>query len=80
MMNLRLKEQVNSKQMILAVLLLLALLLQGCMSQAVGSEEPEEAAEDPAIPVEAATVSKEDMAAFYTGTATLEADQQAVAH
>ena len=78
MMNLRLKEQVVSKQLIWAVLLLLALLLQGCMSQAIGSEDPEEAAEDPAIPVEAATVSNEDMAAFYTGTATLEADQQAV--
>lgn len=78
MMNLRVKEQVISKQLILAVLLLLALLLQGCMSQAVGSEEPEEAAEDPAIPVEAATVSNGDMAAFYTGTANLEADQQAV--
>ena len=78
MMNLRVKEQVISKQLIWAVLLLLALLLQGCMSQAIGSEDPEEAAEDPAIPVEAATVSNEDMAAFYTGTATLEAHQQAV--
>ena len=78
MMNLRVKKQVISKQLLLAVLLLLALLLQGCMSQAVGSEEPEEVTEDPAIPVEAATVSSGDMAAFYTGTANLEADQQAV--
>ena len=31
-----------------------------------------------AIPVEAAMVSSDDMAAFYTGTATLEADEQAV--
>ena len=77
-MNLRVKKLVISKEMLLSALLLLVLLLQGCMNQAVGSEEQEEQAEDPAIPVEAATVSTGDMAAFYSGTATLEADDQAV--
>jgi membrane fusion protein (multidrug efflux system) len=77
-MNLRVKKQVTSKQLLLSVLLLLVLLLQGCMSQANGSQESEEEADTPAIPVEAATVSSGDMAAFYTGTTTLEADQQAV--
>lgn len=56
------------------------LALQGCMDQANGNdaagaaEEPEEVA---AIPVEAATVTLGDVAAFYSGTATLEADQRA---
>ena len=77
-MNLRVKKLVISKEILLSTLLLLVLLLQGCMNQAIGSEEQEEQAEDPAIPVEAATVSNGDMAAFYSGTATLEADDQAV--
>lgn len=59
------------------------LALQGCMGQANGNNaadagksagEQEEAA---AIPVEAATVTLGNVAAFYSGTATLEADQQA---
>jgi RND family efflux transporter MFP subunit len=53
-------------------------LLQGCM-KSVNGDDSEDAAEGAlAIPVEAATVSNSDMAAFYTGTATLEADKQAV--
>lgn len=51
-------------------------LLQGCMGQANGSQETAQEAEDPAIPVEAAEVARGDMAAFYTGTASLEADLQ----
>jgi len=63
----------------LVLVLAAALTMQGCMSQAVGNdpENSQSAAEDPAIPVEAATVINEDVAAVYTGTATLEADEQA---
>ena len=61
---------------LLLILLGLTLLLQGCMNDANGGEE--DAAEEVlAIPVEAATVAHSDVAAFYTGTATLEADEQA---
>jgi len=59
-------------------LLLTALLLQGCMGAAEGRQDEKAVEEDPAIPVEAATVSSGDMAAFYTGTASLEADLQSV--
>ena len=62
---------------LLAMLAALSILLQGCMGSAVGSDAKSEADPDPAIPVEAATVSSGDVAAFYTGTATLEADEQA---
>jgi membrane fusion protein (multidrug efflux system) len=75
-MKLRTNGQLFS-QGLLAVLLLLMLLLQGCMNHAVGSDEQEAEAGEPAIPVEATTVSKGDMAAFYSGTATLEADDKA---
>ena len=65
----------------LALMLVLsaALVMQGCMGQAVGNDQhdSEAAAEDPAIPVEAATVINDDVAAVYSGTATLEADEQA---
>ena len=55
-----------------------ALLLQGCGGAVNGDEDKEETEAALAIPVEAATVSVSDMAAFYTGTATLEADKQAL--
>lgn len=65
----------------LAAILMLsaALAMQGCMSQANGNDngEAQAAAEEPAIPVEAAKVVNEDVAAVYAGTATLEADEQA---
>jgi membrane fusion protein (multidrug efflux system) len=81
MMKLRANKPVISKELWLSasllLVLLIMLLLQGCMSQAVGSEEEEAKAEDPAIPVEATLVSSGDMAAIYSGTATLEADDQA---
>lgn len=54
------------------------LFLQGCMDQVNGKESKDSAEVTLAIPVEAAAVSISDMAAFYTGTATLEADEQAV--
>jgi len=63
---------------LLLVLLASTGLMQGCMNNASGSEDAEEGKEQLSVPVEAATVSVEDMAAFYTGTATLEADEQAV--
>ncbi|MGD2128898.1 MAG: efflux RND transporter periplasmic adaptor subunit [Lysobacterales bacterium] len=61
----------------LFALLSCTLALQGCMRQASGADVADEDAKEPAIPIEAATVSNGDMAAFYSGTATLEADQQA---
>ena len=61
---------------VLVVILIAALLAQGCMGQAVGSQEEEDQPE-PAIPVEASKVSNDDVAAVYSGTASLEADEQA---
>ena len=58
-------------------LVIAVMFLQGC-KDGVGGEEEAEAATELAIPVEAAEVSTSDMAAFYSGTATLEADEQAV--
>lgn len=54
------------------------LLLQGCKDMVNDEEDAEETETELAIPVEAAAVSSDEMAAFYTGTATLEADEQAV--
>jgi membrane fusion protein (multidrug efflux system) len=48
------------------------------MDQGKGEENQDEVEQAQAIPVEAATVSNNDMAARYTGTATLEADEQAI--
>jgi membrane fusion protein (multidrug efflux system) len=63
------------------VLLILAgLALQGCLDHAVGNDDPAmngATDKEPAIPVETATVAAGDVAAFYSGTATLEADEQA---
>jgi len=59
-------------------MLVCSLLLQGCMDKVNGDDEPAEPEQAEAIPVEAATVESSDMAAFYSGTATLESDQQAV--
>lgn len=63
---------------LLLVLLVSTLFLQGCMNRASGSEEAANTDEQLSVPVEAATVGSGDMAAFYSGTATLEADEQAV--
>lgn len=59
-------------------LMVTLLLLQGCMDRVNGEEDKDETEAALAIPVEAAMVANDDMAAFYTGTATLEADEQAV--
>jgi membrane fusion protein (multidrug efflux system) len=67
--------------------LLLALIsiwcLQGCLDQANGSikaddSKPEEAEDVVAIPVETATIHIADVAAYYSGTTTIESDEQAV--
>jgi len=59
----------------------LCLMLQGCMDHAVGNDEDARAAaaaaQEPAIPVETARVAASDVAAVYSGTATLEADERA---
>ena len=55
-----------------------AIYLQGCMNQVNGDESENGEEEVIAIPVESATVTRGDMSAFYSGTATLEADEQAV--
>jgi RND family efflux transporter MFP subunit len=60
------------------VLLASSVLLQGCLDQVNGSEDTARAEEKLSVPVEAATVASGDMAAFYSGTATLEADEQAI--
>ncbi|MBT8048196.1 MAG: efflux RND transporter periplasmic adaptor subunit [Xanthomonadales bacterium] len=80
MMNLRLKNFVYTSLTGggLILIMLVILLLQGCMGQAVGGQQEKDAAVDPAIPVEASEVTTSDMAAIYSGTATLEADQQAL--
>ncbi len=64
---------------LLLLLLAFAVLIQGC-NQANGSvdEADTDTEEVLAIPVEAATVAQSDVAAFYSGTATLEADEQAI--
>lgn len=74
-MKLQLNKQPLSAGLI-ASLMVAALLVQGCTKPANGEETEEET--ELAIPVEAATVENGDMAAFYTGTATLEADKRAV--
>ena len=58
-------------------LLVICLMLQGCMDQANGSVTEESKEENTAIPVEIATVTIKDMPAFYSGTTTVESDEQA---
>lgn len=82
-MKSRLGKQAMNWLMV-ALLALAVPAFQGCMDHAAGNDEGNsengEQAEDtePAIPVEAATVASGDVAAYYSGTATLEADDQAV--
>lgn len=61
----------------LAVLVLACMVLQACMDQANGSIDKDAKEEVAAIPVEVATVTNGDVAAFYSGTTTLESDLQA---
>jgi len=57
--------------------LLVAVLLQGCWQQANGNVDKKSETEAAAIPVEVATVREDDVAAYYSGTTTIEADEQA---
>ena len=57
--------------------LMLCLVLPGCMDQASGNVESDVKEENTAIPVEIAVVALDDMPAFYSGTTTIESDQQA---
>ena len=76
-MNFRVSAH-GAYQGLLVALLVSIIPLQGCMNRANGSEDKAEADKKLSVPVEAATVSSGDMAAFYSGTATLEADEQAI--
>lgn len=61
-----------------AVLLLLGVTgLQGCLDQANGNVDQAAEGEVSAIPVESATVRNDSVAAFYSGTTTIESDEQA---
>jgi membrane fusion protein (multidrug efflux system) len=59
-----------------AAALLAALLLGGCMQE--GQEPEAEEKEETAIPVEVAGLERGDVAALYTGTASLETDADAL--
>ncbi len=75
-MNIQLKRQWANSGLLL-FLIAVTVLMQGCMSQANSNGDASDAEEVLAIPVEAATVAQSDVAAYYSGTATLEADEQA---
>ena len=66
---------------ILSLLLIVAVpyVLSGCGSDA-NSQNPEDAAEEtaPAVPVEAVIATRGSISAFFSGTATLEAEEEAV--
>lgn len=72
-MNQRLRAS-GRVRVLLACLLLAALASTGCDRKPA---EPEKAARNDAVPVEAVAVSKRPMTARYTGVATLEADAEA---
>ena len=63
---------------LISMLIMGVFLLQGCMDPSVGDDGEETSEVIESIPVEAAVAITRDMAAYYSGTATLEADRQAV--
>jgi membrane fusion protein (multidrug efflux system) len=67
----------QSKWAGLIVLLTTLLFLQGCMDQANGDEDKAEEEKIAAIPVEVATAENNDVAAYYSGTTTIESDVKA---
>jgi membrane fusion protein (multidrug efflux system) len=75
-MNIRLSSATHRRTAIVA-LALACLTVQGCMDAANGSVEEAKKDEVAAIPVEVATVANGDVAAYYSGTTTIEADEQA---
>lgn len=62
----------------IALLATSLVLITGCSKPVEGEESQEDSEAAAAIPVEADVVSRRDMAAFYSGTTTLEADKQAL--
>lgn len=76
-MNNRAKHRLTAIFIVGAALVSLP-VLQGCMQQANGNVDADAAVEVPAIPVETATVRNDSVAAFYSGTTTIESDQQAM--
>ncbi len=81
-MNLSILNQMSSSR-IPVLVLMCVFSLQACMDQANGSIDSKADGKDKkeellAIPVETATVRNGDVAAFYSGTTTIEADEQAV--
>ncbi len=80
-MNFPAKNQPYTCRLLL-LLVVSMVSLQACMNQANGnveaSEIDEEGQELTAIPVETAQVRTGDVAAFYSGTTTIESDEQAV--
>lgn len=56
----------------------LSISLQACSNDAQSKDPDEAEEEEPLIPVEATTVATGDIAAFYTGTASLEAEEEAL--
>ena len=75
-MNIRLISLI--KRLVPLLLLLVCYsLLPGCMDPANGSVDEDSKDEVAAIPVEVATVENGDVAAFYSGTTTIESDEQA---
>jgi len=61
----------------LLALYLVCLLFQGCMAGANGSEKKAKPDEIVSVPVEVVTVANGDVAAVYSGTTTIESDEQA---
>lgn len=62
-------------QLLSLLLIALLLTLQGCNGNQAMSESTED--ETPVIPVEVSSVSRGDISAYYSNTATLEAEQEA---
>ncbi len=61
-----------------SLMLVLAALLVGCGDANGKGEDKDKKAEAPAVPVEVAEPKRADMAAVYTGTASLKADRMAI--
>ena len=69
--------KILSHLLLALTLVALSLSTTSCSSDAQ-SKSPDEEEEVPAVPVEAATVGTGEIAAFYTGTASLEAEEEAL--
>ena len=61
----------------LALMLVFATYQLGCSNAQSKSPEEEETEDTPAVPVEAAFATRGDISAFFAGTASLEAEEEA---